>query len=62
MAKRTVIGARVIPWNGKHGVALDYDNRTHQAYVVGSYNDALLEARSQLGKSEEYERAEEVKQ
>jgi hypothetical protein len=62
MSKRTVIGARVVPWDGEYGVALEYDNRTHRAYVVGAYNDALLEAQSQLGKTEEYERAGEVKQ
>jgi hypothetical protein len=63
MAKRTVIGARVIPWSGDiKGVALDYDNRTHRAYAIGAYDEALLEAQSQLSQTEEYERAKVEKE
>jgi hypothetical protein len=46
---------------GIKGVAR-HDNRTHRAYAVGAYDEALLEAQSQLGQDRRVERAKEEKE
>lgn len=39
----TIIGKRIIPWDGGWGVALRYDNGTKVAYPAGDRDDAERE-------------------
>jgi hypothetical protein len=40
-----VVSARVIKWDEHHfGLAIDYADHTHTAYVVGTREQALAEA------------------
>jgi hypothetical protein len=40
-----VMGARLVPWDGCWGVAVDYERGKHGAYPVGSREEAEKELR-----------------
>ena len=45
MSARTIISARVIPWDTLWGVHIKFSNRKHIAYPVGNRDDAENELR-----------------